>query len=144
MWLVTEIVFLNQWFLNLLISQFSSMGILWSLAYAVNFCLRLWSGKFKRPSTYFDRAAAFTRLNIALTAPTLTGAMDIVRNPKPINVIASTGFPAISPHKEISTPAFSVSKTKFLRRMIVGKHIFQFDKFNDLHEKNYLSIIKKI
>ena len=32
-------------------------------------------------------------------------------------------------------------KTKFLRRMIVGKHIFQFDKFNDLHEKNYLSII---
>ena len=38
--------------------------------------------------------------------------------------------------------AIKNKQTKFLRRMIVGKHIFKFDKFNDLHEKNYLNILK--
>ncbi len=48
---------------------------------------------------------------MALTGPTEAGAMEIERKPSPISVMASSGLPAISPHKVSGTSCFFAAST---------------------------------
>ena len=54
---------------------------------------------------------------MALTGPTEAGAMEIERKPSPISAMASSGLPAISPHRFSGTSCFLAASTISFERL---------------------------
>ena len=65
----------------------------------------------RRRDSGFELRRAASSISIALTGPIEAGDIEMERKPRPINAIAESGLPAISPHSVTGVPLRSPAST---------------------------------